>query len=540
MRSLWFILMRMVKTSPARMAIGAGFSAVVVVFGAALLGLSGWFITATGIAGAVGAGILFDVFRPSAGIRFLALGRTAGRYGERMVSHDGTLRALARLREDLLAALNRRPARTVEAMRSEVALTRITADVDAMDGVVLRLVVPVLAGAAAHLIAFFVLWALVGWQVAMSVAGGYLPGAAFAIIWLARRTRAPAISAERATQGLRRGLIDALRDRPALIVAGGLPDRVRALLALESRSRRSVAEIDAAERDTRAMLAVLPTIAAAGALVIGDALIAQGRLAAAPAAIGFFVALGLGETLAVLPRGVADLGRMRDCAARIAPLLQVELPSRSGAASHLSQSLSGPILQVPRYGLTVGAGETILLTGPSGAGKTTLLWQIAGLLPPTDQILLRSLDVRCWSEHDLRNRLSMLTQRSALISGSVADNLALAGCADASQMHAALEAVALTEPLAARGGLNLMLGEGGSGLSGGQARRLAIARCILRRPQILLLDEPTEALDETTELVVGGVVGAHATSLAGLRRARKRPAAAPVGADAGRGTVAQS
>ena len=104
-----------------RLALGLAFTATTVLAGLGLLGISGWFITATGLAGASVAGALaFDVFAPAAAIRLLAILRTGSRYGERVATHDATLAALARLRErlfrgwagaDAAEALRRRPSR---------------------------------------------------------------------------------------------------------------------------------------------------------------------------------------------------------------------------------------------------------------------------------------------------------------------------------------------------------------------------------------------------------------------------------------------
>lgn len=98
MSDLRLILNRILRAAPWQMAAGGALALLVLIFGTALLGVSGWFITATGIAGLAGVGIAFDVFRPSASIRFFAMGRTAARYGERVFTHEAVLRALSALR----------------------------------------------------------------------------------------------------------------------------------------------------------------------------------------------------------------------------------------------------------------------------------------------------------------------------------------------------------------------------------------------------------------------------------------------------------
>ena len=157
MRAMWFILRRTVASAPKSIFAGALLTVAVLLMGVALLGVSGWFITAAGIAGLAGSGVLFDVFRPSAGVRFLAIGRTAARYGERLVTHEATLRALAALRVDLLAGLMTRPLRGIERLRAGSALNRMVADVDALDGVLLRLALPLGAGVLTQLAALWVL-----------------------------------------------------------------------------------------------------------------------------------------------------------------------------------------------------------------------------------------------------------------------------------------------------------------------------------------------------------------------------------------------
>ncbi|MDO4592948.1 MAG: ABC transporter ATP-binding protein, partial [Comamonadaceae bacterium] len=147
------------RLAPRRWWLGGVIMATLtVVMGMALLGLSGWFIAATAIAGLLPAtALVFDVFMPSAGIRLLAMGRTASRYGERLVTHEATLAVLAALREKLFVGWAQPGAARQLQLRPVRLLQRLTADVDALDSLYLRLIVPVVAAAGAALLAAVVL-----------------------------------------------------------------------------------------------------------------------------------------------------------------------------------------------------------------------------------------------------------------------------------------------------------------------------------------------------------------------------------------------
>ncbi|MTI17112.1 ATP-binding cassette domain-containing protein [Rhodobacteraceae bacterium RKSG542] len=521
------IIKILIGAAPWAMARGAALAVVVLLMGAALLGLSGWFITATGLAGLAGIGIMFDVFKPSAGVRLLALGRTAARYGERLLTHDATLRALAALRVDLLKRQALKSARALSKLRGEVTLTRIITDVDILDGLVLRLLLPVSAAIITHVVAFLMLAWLVGSTVALTIALVYLPIAAIILWHLASRTNEPSRAGEACQQALRRGVIDMIRDRTDLILSGRLGQREGELLDLDAKTRVAQRLLDHRERIAGMQLTVLVSLATAAALVAGGYLIEQGAVSAPLATIGVFVALALAETILPLRRGFADLGRMFGAAQRISGEQQHSLPSKQ-ADTHLGAAADECILRVTSKTLSfeVGRGASLVITGPSGAGKTTLLMQIAGLGDDARRVDLNGSCVSEWGENDLRSFLTMVPQRSGLIAGSIFDNLALSGCTDESDMWQALHAVELADDIEQKGGLHTRLGEAGSGLSGGQARRLSLARAILRRPQVLLLDEPTEGLDEVTaERVLYGIRQflPDATIIAAMHRGSDHP-----------------
>ncbi|MDE3238271.1 MAG: thiol reductant ABC exporter subunit CydC [Paracoccaceae bacterium] len=510
MSALWQAWGRIARARPATLTLGAVLQVALLVAGAALLGLSGWFITAAGAAGLAGAGLVFNVFGPAAGVRGLAIARTAARYGERVLSHDATLRALAALRVDLM---RRQAAAGLDAMlrlRGATALNRMTADVDALDGVALRLVLPIPGAVLTLALAFALIWLTVSLAVALWVVGCFLLGGGLVLMLTARAGRDPSVTAERAGQALRREAIDLIRARTELIVHGRMADQRGRVLAEDRAARAAALRQDRVDRGAGLALALVAAAAMAGAMALGGALVAGGKVLPAAAALAVFVALGLAEITPALRRGMADLGRMQDAAGRIMEAAAPErgTPRASPAAAEGGLILSGltyrrPGAERPIFtdlSIGVARAETVAVVGPSGTGKSTLLFVAAGLLlPETGEVRVAGTPLAALREPELRARLALMPQRTALVAGTVFDNLSLSrdGLTE-DEAWAALKAAALDEVIRAKGGLETRLGEGGAGLSGGESRRLALARTLLRRPAVLLLDEPTEGLDTAT------------------------------------------
>lgn len=509
MRPLWQITLLMWRAGPWAMWRGAAASLAVLVMGAALLGLSGWFITAAGAAGIAGVGIAFDVFRPSAGVRFLALGRAGARYAERLLTHDTTLRALASLRLALLERLEKRPIAALRQLRSGAGLNRIVADVDALDGLLLRLVLPVVAGLLTHLGVLALIWWLAGAQIALSLSAGYLVGSGLVLWRAASSALAPSVAAETARQTLRHDAIGLLRGRRDVVLQGLLPQARIGIDAAEAQATTAERHLSRIDERTALRLSLVVTLCTAAALGLGQLAVRAGTIDAATAAIGVFVALALAETVSPLRRGLADLGRMHGAARRLLddagtrqpaaarsvtpdPMLGLEVTDMTVAHPGRSIAVSAPLT------LTLRPGDAVALAGPSGRGKSTLLDALAGLtVPLSGQITLAGVPLPDWPEPQLREYLTLVPQRTTLIGGTVRDNLALSVDALTDEAAwAALQAVCLTDVITQIGGLDAVLGEAGSGLSGGEARRLALARAVLRAPMVMLLDEPTEGLDD--------------------------------------------
>ncbi|OVZ58650.1 MULTISPECIES: amino acid ABC transporter ATP-binding/permease protein [unclassified Pigmentiphaga] len=528
---------------------GIALAALTVFAGMGLLGLSGWFITATALAGlAAGTALAFDVFTPGAGIRLLALVRTAARYGERVVTHDAALAVIAALRPRLFAGWARPEAARKLLARPARLLFRLTADADALDALYLRVLVP--AGAACAAIALAgVALGVISLPLGLAMAGWLLAAGAGILAWTMRRSRRAACRRAHALEALRAQAIDLVSGQTELAMAGQLAQRCRLLARTEHRLAAADDTINRADTQGGFLQAMAGTLAMGATLAACVLLVAGSAIGAPVAALALLLVLASAEPLTPLRRGILELGRTLLAIRRLAPRLDAPAAPPPRAASgdirlehaslgHESRPGLPAGLALADVTLVVRPGERVAVVGPSGAGKSTLLALVAGeRLPSGGRV---QAPASC-----------LLTQRTELFQDSVRDNLRLAR-PDASddELWAALRAAGLDQAIAALpAGLDTRLGEGGLGLSAGQARRLALARLFLRPTRLWLLDEPTEGLDAPTARdVVDRLAGqAHGRTLLIATHIRREAALADrivvlaagiVAADLRRGTPA--
>ncbi|MEQ4539296.1 MAG: thiol reductant ABC exporter subunit CydC [Billgrantia sp.] len=487
----------------------------------ALLAISGWFITAAALAGVAAATTLgFDYFRPAALIRLCAIVRTAGRYGERMASHSAALGLLKDLRCRIFEALARRTLR-VESQQADAVSTmhRLVTDIDQLDRFMLRMVMP--WGWAGLMI--LTLSALLFW-LAPSLLLAALPGMLLAWLGLPlvavwQGSRMARQDAELGEQR-RKALLEPLAAITSLLLWGRweehrqrFAEHDRECLDHQERQLRLTGRISALQQ---AMLGV----AVLAVIWQGMGLLEVEEISVPLLLAAVLALLALGEILAPLAGSFTSLGASlaaRDRLNQLAPsphgLSSAEANERPGAPWHLAlnrvtahwpHALAGP----KQVSLQLHGGEVVCLRGPSGCGKSTLLQVIAGEFEPQGGYL--ELNGRAYDQWCLDAAIGYLPQQWDIFDMTLAQNLRL-GCARASdaELWQVLEDLALSEWARAQPeGLDARLGEYGGQVSGGQARRIALARLLLTQRPVLLLDEPLAGLDETSRLQV----------LAGLRR----------------------
>ena len=265
-------------------------------------------------------------------------------------------------------------------------------------------------------------------------------------------------------------------------------------------------------------LGAIPTLIAYAVLLIwGVRKIESGSLT-----VGEFVALQsyvlmlqaplfeLGEIIAEWQRGFASLGRLveifdlkrlgdRQLSRQATPAIASAQSLVQVVNLHFAYPEVEPVLR--GLDLDVRIGETVGIAGPIGAGKSTLLRLIAGLIdPPSHAILLAGQDIREISRTWLAQQVTMVPQRAFLFAGSIRYNLQLDGEFSDDALWAVLRLVHLEDDIRKfEGGLEATVGEWGVNLSGGQKQRLALARALLRKRRLLLLDDCLSAVDAVTE-----------------------------------------
>ncbi len=498
----------------------------------ALAALSAWLITRAWQMPPV-----LDLSVAVVAVRALGISRGVFRYLERLATHDAALRGTVSARANLYRRLAAGDPAAPAGLRRGDLLARTGADVDALGDVVIRALVP-MAVAVVMALAAVVGLALISPAAALVLAVALAVSGVLAPALAARAARLAESAGAEATARYSETAVLALDHAAELRVAGRLDQMVRRADRHDRDAIRATdrAAIPSAFADAATPLAVGAGVL--GSLLIGITLYGpDGGTAGAmtPMALGILVLLPLSafEATSALPAAAIALTRGRLASARIMELLDRSGRTQPGgtdpvpepvelAASGLRTGWPGTVTSGVPIDLDLRPGSRTAVVGPSGVGKTTLLMTLAGLLPPVSgSVTVNGTPIVDVDSAGLRREVGFFAEDAHLFDTSLLENLRVArGALTEDQAVDALEQVGLGEWVRSLpDGVHTTLDAGGRSVSGGQRRRILLARALVSPARVLLLDEPTEHLDARAGAAVlralldrsGGLVDVHRT-----------------------------
>lgn len=494
-----------------------GIATVLSVLG--LVMMAGWFITMAGVAGALAIGHAFNYLMPSAIIRAFAITRTLARYGDLMVSHHAVFGLLKELRVKFFAHWAKLPLiLRVQKGSSSETMQRLVRDIDTLDEFPLRVVSPFVVAVVAVLVLSLMMFII------MPTAGMAVVCMVFSLV-IALLTLKKGIALARRESELvvmrKSKLLNTLPALTALLTWGRWQDSVRELSEYDNKHHALIVQVLNNKRNAQALIQLSIALAVVVLLIVAGGFFEKMAFGEKSLMVytlpnpAFILALTLGvfglmEIVSMLVGEPLAYGRSINAKERVNGLLGEQIMAKKQPLNdnptivlkNLSVKMPSAILGAENLNATLIPNKPTLIIGASGAGKSTLLATLAGEVPRmSGEILVNGVDI---DGVDFGNSFGFLGQTVDIFDQTLADNLRLGKpSATDDELWAVLDKVNLSEWAKSQPkGLDTPLGEYGMAISGGQGRRVALARLLLSPKKVLLLDEPFAGLDSTTRQIV--------------------------------------
>nr|WP_321462015.1 thiol reductant ABC exporter subunit CydC [uncultured Cohaesibacter sp.] len=497
-------------------ALGVFLSLITALANVTLMAISGWFIAAMALAGL--AGVTMNYFTPAAIIRAMAITRTVGRYAERLVTHEATLRLVAELRRWFYDRMEPLAPAGLQGMKSGDIFSRIGADITTLENFYLRVLVPALVAIiAVPIFCIFAGYFSTGLAVALIIfyfLGGILTP------WLIHHFGREAASKQvLEAADMRASLVEGQQALREMLVYGREEDYRKLIDEQSGRlcsSQLRLAKLQAASQSALTLAASLAMFAALWFIIPK---VSDGTFEGPILPMLMLFAMASFEVIVPLPVAIRAFIETQVAAKRLFGLTD---QSPKGVSARGQDAIDGKPSVTPtlalkdvslayedggksafdHISLVVEPGERVAIIGPSGVGKSSIINALVGFWPLTGgEILIDGQPHSRFTAESLRSHFAVAPQKPHLFNSTLKGNLLVANPdATEAMLQKVLDQVQLSDFVSSEPeGIETFVGEAGGTLSGGQIRRLSIARALLSPAPILVLDEPGEGLDPQME-----------------------------------------
>ena len=442
-------------------------------------------------------------------VRLFGVSRALARYLSRLASHKVALTGMDNLRNNLYDELAAAPGTKLSTLRRGDLMTRAGADVDEVGNVVVKTLLPALVAAIVGV-------GTVGVITIISPAAGIILALSLVVsgiiapALIARSVRLAETQGADARTDIAATSLAILEGATELSMAGTLKRARRSLDRAEGELSAALARSARLSAFARGLDVCVMGVAVIGALLIGIPQTTSGALAQVLLAVIVLVPLSSFEGVAELTPAAAQLVRSAQSATRICSLLDEEAPAQphdipEGSTVIEARDLAigwpgGPTL-AKGISLTLRPGSSLAIVGPSGIGKTTLLATLTGSIPPkSGSALINGVPAWGADRDQLTSRITMTAEDAHVFATTIYENLRVARASltrdEASELLSRAGLAQWVQSLP--DGLDTVIGSGGTTVSGGERRRLLMARALAAPAPIMALDEASEHLDAAT------------------------------------------
>ncbi|BDF93800.1 thiol reductant ABC exporter subunit CydC [Pseudoalteromonas sp. KAN5] len=511
-------LLKLCKPHLSAMLLGAFLATLTVLANVGLLAISGWFLAAMAAAGL--AGVHMNYFTPAGVIRFLAIVRTASRYGERLVTHNATFLLLSEIRINVFSTLSKLNNVDLAMSRSADLFNRMQNDVEALDKFYLNVLLPMIVALVSVPIVLLFMSIYNANVALLCFISLLLVGVALPIM-LSKQLQQTAELETKYSATLRAQLSDTLSGLRELAIYQATEQQVAQCRRASERYNQQLFTRHNAEAHSNGLSLLIVQLSMLGAIVIITPLVYDGSMVNVELAMLSLFVLASFETVLTLPNAFIQLPVALSAAQRIFAL-EDKLPLTTNTThelvavqplglefKQLSYNYHADNYALSNINFTILPLQKVAIVGQSGSGKSTLVNLLSGLWPQQNGAINllspdKNIAINTISQQNRCELISIVAQQHHIFDGTIAENLRYAAPdASEAQMYEVCQQAQLTDWLhELKLGLKTRLGTAGRSLSRGQSRRLALAQALLRTPAILVLDEPTEGLDNQSKHLV--------------------------------------